>query len=60
MPLTKKGRKILAAMKAEYGEKKGEGVFYASENKGTIKGVHKAKHNEDVHPKGVKVYEVKL
>jgi hypothetical protein len=39
MPLTKKGRKIEAAMKAEYGEKKGESVFYASANKGTIKGV---------------------
>lgn len=39
MPLTKKGKKIKAAMKKEYGEKKGESVFYASANKGTIKGV---------------------
>ena len=40
MPLTKKGKKIMSAMKEQYGEKKGEKVFYASENKGTIKGVH--------------------
>lgn len=41
MPLTKKGTKIRAAMTKEYGEKKGEEVFYASANKGKIKGVHK-------------------
>ena len=41
MPLTKKGRTILTAMRKEYGEDKGERVFYASENKGTIKGVTK-------------------
>lgn len=41
MPLTAKGRKIKAAMKQQYGEKKGERVFYASENKGTIQGVAK-------------------
>ena len=40
MPQTKKGRKIMAAMKKEYGPNKGESVFYASANKGTIKGVH--------------------
>lgn len=40
MPLTKKGTKVLASMKREYGEKKGESVFYASANKGTIHGVH--------------------
>ena len=42
MPLTKKGSKIMGAMKKEYGSKKGEEVFYASMNKGKIKGVHKA------------------
>ncbi len=41
MPLTKKGKKIEEAMEKEYGEEKGKQVFYASENKGTIKGVHK-------------------
>lgn len=41
MPLTKKGRKIKAAMAKQYGKEKGERVFYASENKGTIKGVAK-------------------
>lgn len=29
------------AMEKEYGDKKGEKVFYASRNKGTIKGVEK-------------------
>ena len=43
MPLTKKGIKVIANMKKEYGEKKGTSVFYASANKGTIKGVHGAK-----------------
>lgn len=42
MPLTKKGSKIMKNMKAEYGEKKGTSVFYASANKGTIKNVHGA------------------
>ncbi len=36
-----KGKKILAAMQKEYGKEKGKAVFYASENKGTIKGVKK-------------------
>ena len=45
MPLTKKGKKIKKAMEKPnsqggYGKKKGEKVFYASANKGTIKGVH--------------------
>lgn len=39
MPLTKKGKKIKAAMTAEYGKAKGASVFYASRNKGTITGV---------------------
>ena len=41
MPLTKKGSKIKSAMTKQYGEKKGEEVFYASANKGRISGVHK-------------------
>ena len=43
MPLTKKGKKIKHAMTKEYGAKKGEQVFYASRNKGTIKGVEKGR-----------------
>lgn len=43
MPFTKKGKKIMSAMKKEYGSKKGESVFYASRNKGRIKGVEKNK-----------------
>jgi len=42
MPLTDKGKKIMKAMKKEYGPKRGEAVFYASRNKGKIKGVEKA------------------
>ena len=30
-------------MKKQYGAEKGEEVFYASQNKGTIKGTHKGK-----------------
>jgi hypothetical protein len=41
MPLNPKGEKIKAAMQKEYGSEKGKRVFYASENKGTIKGVTK-------------------
>lgn len=41
MPLSKKGSKIMKAMKEEYGSEKGESVFYASKNKGKIKGVEK-------------------
>ena len=43
MPLTKKGSKIKRAMEKEYGAERGERVFYASQNKGTIKGTHKGK-----------------
>ena len=43
MPLTDKGKKIMKSMKKQYGKKKGEQVFYASKNKGTIKGVEKKK-----------------
>ena len=39
MPLSFKGRKIKRAMEKEYGEKKGDQVFYASENSGRIKGL---------------------
>jgi hypothetical protein len=40
MPLTKKGKKILANMEDTYGSKeKAQRVFYAAANKGTIKGI---------------------
>ena len=42
MPLTKKGRKIMKSMKKTYG-KDAKKVFYASRNKGKIKGVEKRK-----------------
>jgi hypothetical protein len=38
MPLTSKGKKIKKAMTETYGKKS---VFYATENKGTLKGVTK-------------------
>lgn len=45
MPLTNKGSKIINAMMKEYGAKKGKSVFYASINKGKIKGAEgKSKH----------------
>lgn len=40
MPLTRKGKKIKKAMEKEYGREKGEDVFYASQQKGTITGTH--------------------
>ena len=41
MPLTKKGKKIKRSMSKTYGKEKGERVFYASANKGTITKVEK-------------------
>ena len=46
MPKTEKGKKIYQAMVDEYGPEKGKQVFYASANKGTIKGVHKKKRKK--------------
>ena len=49
MPLNEKGKKIMRSMKKPksqggYGStKKAEKVFYASENKGTIKNITRAK-----------------
>tara|TARA_R100001086_G_C11657352_1_gene209135 strand:- start:310 stop:456 length:147 start_codon:yes stop_codon:yes gene_type:complete len=40
MPLNKKGKKIMKSMKKTYG-KDAKAVFYASKNKGVIKGVEK-------------------
>ena len=44
VPLTDKGEKIKKAMTEQYASKKGESVFYASANKGTITGIEKRKH----------------
>jgi hypothetical protein len=43
MPLTPKGKKIKKAMREHYGQKRGDSVFYASERKGSVKGVAKRK-----------------
>lgn len=43
MPLNKKGKEIMSAMKQQYGATKGERVFYAAANKGTIAGVERNK-----------------
>jgi len=43
MPLTAKGKKILASMKKQYGAKKGKEVFYASINKGKVTGAEHKK-----------------
>lgn len=45
MPMTTKGEKIMRAMKKTYG-KDAKKVFYASKNKGTIKGVDKPKRKK--------------
>jgi len=39
MPLTSKGRKILASLEKQYGEKKAKQVLYAGKNKGTFTGI---------------------
>jgi hypothetical protein len=41
MPLTTKGKKVKAAMQKQYGKERGERVFYATENKGKVKGLAK-------------------
>ncbi len=41
MPLTPKGKKIKSAMTKQYGEKKGERVFYGAAQSGKISGVEK-------------------
>jgi len=43
MPLTKKGEKIRRAMRRQYGKEKGDEVFFASINKGKIKGAHRGR-----------------
>ena len=43
MPLNEKGKKIMRSMRKQYEKKRGETIFYASKNKGTIKGEEKRK-----------------
>lgn len=47
--LNKKGKTIMTAFQKQYGPAKGKRIFYAAENKGTIKGIkrkpHKVKHS---------------
>lgn len=41
MPLTAKGKTVKAAMQKQYGKERGERVFYATENKGKVRGLTK-------------------
>ncbi len=43
MPLTAKGKKIMASMRKTYGAEKAKKVFYAMINEGKLKGVEQAK-----------------
>ena len=47
MPLTAKGKKLKKKFKEQYGNKKGEQVFYAMENSGKLKKVIKAVSGRD-------------
>lgn len=46
MPLTKKGKDILASMMSQYGAEKGKQVFYASINSGKISGAEGKKQKK--------------
>ena len=46
MSLSEKGKKIRRAMRKQYGAKKGDEVFYASQKKGVIKGTHKKRKHK--------------
>lgn len=46
MPLSRKGRKIMAAMRKTYGAAKAKRVFYASKAKGRIKGVDRKRRRK--------------
>ena len=43
MPLTEKGRKILASLISQHGKEKGTRIYYAMQNSGKAIGVHKGK-----------------
>jgi len=54
MPLNEKGKKIMKAMKKQYGAKEGQKVFYAMENSGKLKKVIKARGGMDARDYGKK------
>lgn len=41
MPLSEKGKEVKKSMEESYGKEKGDQVFYATENKGEVKGLTK-------------------
>ena len=41
--MSPKGQQVMTSMRKQYGAKKGTQVFWASVNKGTVKGVEKTK-----------------
>lgn len=47
MPLTRKGRKTLEAMKRHYGADKGEEVFYKSINAGRLHGMEMRRRRKE-------------
>ena len=47
MPLTAKGKKLKKKFREQYGDKKGDSIFYAMENSGKLKKVLKAKGGQD-------------
>jgi len=57
MPMTEKGAKVMAAMMRKYGAKRAKQVFYASMNKGAIKGVHRKKQMHREKEKDVRAYQ---
>ena len=59
MPKSKGAEKVMAAMKAEYGDKKGESIYYATANKQgrderTFKKTSKSKSKKKSTPKSDK------
>jgi len=48
MPLTAKGKKLKKKFREQYGEKKGDSIFYAMENSGKLKKVVKARGGKDM------------
>jgi hypothetical protein len=58
VPLTEKGSEIKEKMESEYGSKKGEEVFYASRNAGTITGVDE--HSLDASGSGGDAIPIKI